>query len=273
MEVPCTKPAPIFSLLAGSISLHKLQPSAPTQRKSWTWRRHSPAARTGLTPGQLCTRQRRTERAASQHGACCMVKFSLGPSSGKLAEVLHSLMPGPTLDASASWPHSAMSCSLVSLPGSLAVICQHLDSQQQPSPLHADLLVDVHFGSRSPGMQDHGCYWRTAVHVLGRAGCQSCHKGCPVRCCGRGCGPGAQTSAVAATMPAVGYRCLHVLQGSALSCGAEDKWAAAADCAADRLAAGRSDAAARPTAPGCAVDWLAACSGNCAAQRAARSAR
>ena len=65
------------------------------------------------THEQLCARQSWTERAASQHGACCMAGCSSEPSSGTSAEVLHSLMPAPTLDARASWPHSAMSCSTV----------------------------------------------------------------------------------------------------------------------------------------------------------------
>ena len=57
-----------------------------------------------------------TGRAEQQHGACCMAGCSLGSSTGTLAEVVYSLMPAPTLDARASWPPSAMSCSPVQPP-------------------------------------------------------------------------------------------------------------------------------------------------------------
>ena len=125
-----------------------------------------------------------SERAASQHGVCCMAGSLLGPSSDTSAEVLQSLMPALTMDAWASSPASAMSCSPVQpprqsgsgLPASgrpSASRSHHHSMQTSSSQTTGEAHGSLHHswaasGSASGCWSSHSCGQHTALLGRGR---------------------------------------------------------------------------------------------------------
>jgi hypothetical protein len=90
-----------------------------------------------------------------------------GPSSGTLAEGIHSLMPAPTLDALATFSHVMLTCPVSQAVWQRFASMWTAINQQLPPPFHADiLLADDRRGPWQPSAEMASLWQRLRLLVI-----------------------------------------------------------------------------------------------------------